>query len=116
MNFLIKLILYAVAALLTSYLLPGVHISGFLQAFLLSVVLALLNATIKPMLILFTIPLTILSLGLFLIVINAGLLLLADYFIPGSQIDGFWWAVLFGLIVSIINGLLTNLAGTKKLN
>jgi putative membrane protein len=113
MNFLLKLILNALAIMLTAYLLPGIHIDGFVSALLLAVVLAILNATLKPVLVILTIPATIVTLGLFLIVINAGVILLADYFIPGSDIDGFWWAILFGFIVSILNSILYSLAGTK---
>lgn len=113
MNFLIKLILNAVAILLTSYLLAGVHVEGFLAALLLAFVLAIFNAILKPILIILTIPITVLTLGLFLVVINAGVLLLAAYFVEGTHIDGFWWAVLFGLIVSVLNSILYRLAGEK---
>ena len=107
MNFIVRLLLNAVAILLTSYLLSGVHIGGYWDAFVLALVLALLNTFLKPVLV-------ILTLGLFLIVINAGVLLLATYFVDGTSIDGFWWAVLFGLIVSILNSILYGLAGDKK--
>ena len=114
MNFLIKLVLNAVAIMLTAFLLSGIHVDGFVSAFLLAVVLAILNATLKPVLVILTIPVSIITLGLFLIVINAGVILLADYFIPGTNIDGFWWAILFGLIVSVLNSLLYGLAGTNN--
>lgn len=114
MNFLIRLILNAVAILLTAYLLPGVEVDGFFGAFILAVVLAILNAVLKPILIILTIPITVVTLGLFLIVINAGVILLADYFLESTYIDGFWWAVLFGLIVSILNSILYGLAKDKK--
>ena len=112
MNFIIKLVLYSVAIVLTSYLLPGVEIDNFGYAFILAALLALLNITLKPLLIILTIPFTIFTLGLFLLVINAVIILVADSFIPGTQIDGFWWALLFSIIVSILNGLFTGL--TKK--
>lgn len=114
MNFLIRLILNAVAIYLTASLLPGVYVGDFFDAFLLAVVLALLNAVVKPVLIILTIPITIVTLGIFLIVINAGVLLLAAWFVDGTHIDGFWWAVLFGLIVSILNSILYGLAGEKR--
>ena len=114
MNFLIRLILNAVAILLTSYLLSGVHVEGFFAAFILAFVLSILNAILKPVLVVLTIPITIVTLGLFLIAINAGVLLLADYFVSGTNIDGFWWAVLFGFIVSILNSILYGLVGEKK--
>ncbi len=114
MNFLVRLILNAVAILLTSYLLSGVHVKGFLAAFLLAFVLAILNAFLKPILVILTIPISVVTLGLFLVVINAGVLFMATYFVPGTSIDGFWWAVLFGLIVSILNSILYGLAGENK--
>ncbi len=109
MKFLIKLILYSVAILITSYLLPGVKVDTFWDAFILAAVLALFNVTLKPLLIILTIPFTIITLGLFLIVINAVIILLADSFIPGTSIDGFWWAVLFSFIVSVLNSLFIGL-------
>ncbi len=114
MNFIIRLILNAVAILLTSLLLSGVHVDGFWAALLLALVLSILNVVLKPLLIILTIPITVLTLGLFLIVINAGVLLLADSFVDGTRIDGFWWAVLFGLIVSVVNSILYRLAGEKN--
>ncbi len=114
MNFFIRLILNAVAILLASLLLSGVHVDGFWAALLLALVLAILNVVLKPILVILTIPVTVLTLGLFLIVINAGVLLLADYFVDGTRIDGFWWAVLFGFIVSILNSILYSLAGEKE--
>ena len=113
MKFLVNLVLNALAIMLTAYLLPGIHVDGFVSALLLAAVLAVLNVTIKPVLVVLTIPVSVLTLGLFLIVINAGVILLADYFIPGTNIDGFWWAILFGFIVSILNSIFFNLAGTK---
>jgi len=109
MKFLVKLILYSLAILITSYLLPGVNVAGFWDSFILAAVLALFNVTLKPLLIILTIPFTIITFGLFLIVINAGIILLADSFIPGTSIDGFWWAVLFSFIVSVLNSLFIGL-------
>ena len=114
MNFLIRLILNAVAIYLTASLLPGVSAGDFFDAFILAVVLAILNSTLKPLFIILTIPVTVVTLGLFLIVINAGVILLAAWFVDGIVIDGFWWAVLFGLIVSILNSILYGLAGDKS--
>lgn len=113
MKFLVNLALSALAIMFTAYLLPGIHVDGFVSAFLLAGVLAILNVTVKPVLVVLTIPVSVLTLGLFLIVINAGVILLADYFIPGTNIDGFWWAILFGFVVSILNSILFSLAGTE---
>ena len=102
MKFIIKLLLAAVAVIITSYLLKGVSVDTFLTAVILAAVLAVLNATLKPLLVILTIPITILSLGIFLLVINALIILLADYLIPGFAVDNFWWALAFSLILSLI--------------
>mgnify|MGYP001058904416 CR=1 FL=1 len=102
MKFVIKLIFAAVAVIIASYLLPGVVVDTFLTAIILAAVLALLNATLKPLLVILTIPITIFSLGLFLLVINAVIILFADWLIPGFQVANFWWALAFSLILSII--------------
>jgi putative membrane protein len=108
-SFLIRLLITALAIILTSYLLPGVHIENFLSALILSLLLALLNVTLKPILVIITIPVTFLTLGLFLLVINALLILLADAIMPGFIVDGFWWALAFSLVLWVINSLLRNL-------
>jgi putative membrane protein len=106
MNILLRILLSAVAVILTSYLLPGVHVNNFLSALIVAVVLAILNGILKPILIILTIPITILTLGLFLLVINALIILIASSFIPGFYVDGFWWALLFSIILSFISYLL----------
>jgi putative membrane protein len=108
-NFIIRLLITALGVILTSYLLPGVHVENFLSAIVLALLLALLNVTLKPILIIITIPVTFLTLGLFLLVINALMILLADAIMPGFVVDGFWWAVLFSVVLWIINSLLRNL-------
>ncbi len=103
----------AIAISLTSYLLPGVIVSGFWTAILVAAVLALLNALVKPVLVILTIPITIFTLGLFLLIINAVVVLMADAFVGDFQVQGLGWAILFSIIVSLINGLLQELAGTS---
>ncbi len=110
MNFLIKILISSLAVIVTSYVLPGVYVSTFFVAVVIAVLLSLLNVTIKPLLIIFTIPLTILSLGLFLLVINAIIILMASSMIPGFDVDGFWWALLFSLVLSLTNSLLSDLS------
>ena len=114
MNFLIKLFLSAIAVMLTSYLLPGVAVSDFLSALFFAALLALLNATIKPLLIIFTLPLTVFTLGLFLLVINAVVILMVDDFIPGVQVDGFWWALIFSLILTIMTSMLEGMTKDRR--
>jgi putative membrane protein len=114
MNFLIKLFLSAIAVMLTSYLLPGIEVSDFLSALFFAALLALLNATIKPLLIIFTLPLTVFTLGLFLLVINAVVILMVDDFIPGVQVDGFWWALIFSLILTIMTSMLEGMTKDRR--
>jgi putative membrane protein len=87
-------------------LLPGVHAQDLVTALTVAVVLALLNTFLRPILLLFTLPVTILTLGLFILVINALLVLLAARIVPTFQVDGFWWALLFSVILSVVQGFL----------
>ena len=115
MNTLVRFLLLGIAVLLTSYLLDsGVHVKNFGQALLVAIVLSIANVIVKPILILFTIPITILSLGLFLLVINAIIILIVDYFVPGFSVDGFWWALAFSLIMSIFGSMIDDLLKDKK--
>ncbi|MHA6248069.1 phage holin family protein [Pontibacter sp. CAU 1760] len=106
MGFILKLLLTGVAAMLSAYILPGVDIDGFMTAVILAVVLAVLNAVVRPVLIFLTIPVTILTLGLFLLVINALIILLADSLIAGFDTSGFFTALLFSLVLSAITAIL----------
>ncbi len=114
MNFFLKTLLSAVAVIIVSYVLPGVQISDFFTAVILALILSVLNALIKPLLIIFTIPLTILTLGLFLLVINAVVILIADALVSGFYVDGFWWALIFSLLLSITNSILGDLSKSKN--
>lgn len=104
-NFLVRLIISAIAVLICAYILPGAEVDGFISAIVVAGVLALLNALLKPILVILTIPITILTLGLFLLVINTILVMLASSLVPGFSIDGFWWAFLFSIILSVINSV-----------
>lgn len=114
MNGIIRFLLTGLAVLLTAYLLPGVHVENYSYALLVAVVLSIANVLVKPILIIFTIPLTVLTLGLFLLVINALIILIVDYFVPGFNVDGFWWALAFSLILSVFNSMFTDLTKEKK--
>ncbi len=113
MNGIIRFLLTGLAVMLTAYLLPGVHVDNYGYALLVALVLSVANAFVKPILILFTIPLTIFTLGLFLLVINAIIIMLVDYLVPGFEVDGFWWALAFSLILSVFNSLFTDLTKEK---
>ncbi|HZE84729.1 MAG TPA: phage holin family protein [Puia sp.] len=106
MNFLLRIIVTAVVAFGLSYIMRGIHIDTFWTAIVLSIVLAILNALLKPILIILTLPITILTLGLFLFVINAGIVLIAGNFVDGFRVDGFGWALLFSLLLSILTSIL----------
>lgn len=103
MTFLLSWLISALAIIITAYLLPGVRLSGFFAALVTALVLGLINAFIKPVLLLLTLPINILTLGLLTLVINALLIMLAGAIVPGFSVSGFWWALLFSLVLSIVN-------------
>ena len=104
-NFLIRLILSALAVFICATILPGAHVDGFLIAIVVAGVLAILNVLVKPILVIFTIPITFLTLGLFLLVINTILILIVDRLVPGFEVDGFWWALVFSILLSLVNAI-----------
>ncbi len=106
MKRLLKIVLSALAVLILAKILPGVGIDSYLSAVIVAVVLALLNAILKPILILFTLPVTVMTLGLFLLVINAAIILLADQFIAGFTVNGWLWAIVFSVLLSIFQSIL----------
>jgi putative membrane protein len=106
MNFLLRIVITAVVAFALSYVLPGIHIDTFWTAIKIALVLAVLNILLKPILIILTLPITILTLGFFLFVINAGIVLLASDVVHGFVVDSFWWALLFSLLLSLLTSLL----------
>lgn len=110
MRILLHLIISAVAVMLTAWLLPGAHVNSFWSALIVALVLAVLNAFIRPILVILTLPITVVTLGIFLLVINAAIIGLASAIIDGFVVDGFWWALLFSLILSLISAIF----GLKK--
>lgn len=114
MNILAKILVSGLAVFITAYLLPGVTIDGYITALIVGVVLALLNTIVKPILIILTIPATILSLGLFLFVINAIIIMLADNLVGGFEVRNFWWALLFSIILSLVNSIFDQTDSSKK--
>ncbi len=102
MNILINWIVMAFAIIVSAYILPGVTLASFWTALLVALVLGLLNVFIKPFLILLTLPINILTLGLFTLVINAVVILMASSIVPGFKVDGFWYALLFGIVLSLV--------------
>uniref|UniRef100_UPI003341F047 phage holin family protein n=1 Tax=Castellaniella defragrans TaxID=75697 RepID=UPI003341F047 len=109
MTLLLVWILNAVALLIVAYILPGITVASFGAALIAALVLGLLNTLVKPVLILLTLPITLVTMGLFLLVLNALVFWFAGSILKGFQVDGFWWAVLGALIYSIVSGVLANL-------
>ena len=109
MTLLFVWILNAVTLLIVAYVLPGIVVSSFWSAMLAAAVLGLINMLVKPIFILLTLPITIVTLGLFLLVINALMFWLAGSILKGFQVNGFWWAVGGALFYSVISGFLTSL-------
>lgn len=109
MTLILVWILNAIALLAVAYLLPGISVASFGSALIAALVLGLLNMLVKPVLVLLTLPITIVTLGLFLIVLNALLFWLAGSILRGFQVNGFWWAVAGAILYSIISGLLSRL-------
>jgi putative membrane protein len=109
MEIILVWILNAVALLIVAYILPGINVASFGSALIAALVLGLLNTLVKPLLILLTLPITIVTLGLFLLVINALVFWFAGSILKGFQVGGFWWAVIGAIVYSLISGLLSRL-------
>lgn len=110
MKFLINLFITAVVVFIVAKLLnPHVVIKSFSTAIIFALVLAFLNAIVKPLIVILTLPITVVTLGLFLLVINVLIILLADHFVSGINIDGFLWALIFGLLLAVVSSVLQKL-------
>ena len=114
MNFILRLLISGIIVYVLSKILSGVHIASITTAIIFALVLACLNAIIKPILVLLTLPITVITLGLFLFVINAAIILLAAKLMNGIRIDGFWWALLFSIILSIFSSAINTAFGDKR--
>ncbi|MDO8452448.1 MAG: phage holin family protein [bacterium] len=110
LNVLIGWIVSGMAVFVVSRLLPGVHTDSFTTALVVAVVLGVVNVTIKPILFLLTLPVTIMTLGLFALVINAAAVLLVDTIVPGFKVDNLLWALAFSVVLSLINSFLNRLS------
>ncbi|AKP53029.1 phage holin family protein [Cyclobacterium amurskyense] len=105
LSILLQLAVAGFVIIFTAYLLPGITVDDLFTGILIAALLALLNITIKPILVFFTIPITILTLGLFLLVINALMVMLAADIVNGFSVGNFWWALLFSLVLSLVNSI-----------
>ncbi len=113
MKLLVRIIITALLVLIIGHFMSGVHVINFVTALIVALVLALLNVFIKPVLVLFTLPVTILTLGLFLLVINAVIILLCSAIVGGFIVDSFWTALLFSVILSVFQSILFAITGNK---
>ena len=102
MGIIIRLVINALAVFITAKIIPGVIVADLYSALITALVLGLANTFIKPVLLFFTLPLTLLTLGLFTLVVNAIIILIVDYFVPGFMVNGFFTALLFSIVLSII--------------
>ena len=106
MKIIIHWIVSALAIIVTAYVLPGVHVNGFFVALVLAVVLGAINTVLRPILVILTLPISIMTLGLFVLVINALLIMLATFIVPGFSVVSFWWAFLFSIVLTVVNWVL----------
>ena len=114
MRFLIRWIVNAAAVFLAANLVPGISVSGFPVAVLAGLILGFVNAIIKPILFVLTLPFTIVTLGLFIFVVNAICLALVAWLVPGLSISGFWAAFFGAIVISLVSWLLHAIAGDKE--
>lgn len=103
---LIRWFISTVAVLVAAYLLPGVQVANFFVALVVAVVLGFANAVLRPILLMLTLPITLLTLGLFALAVNALLVLVTAAVVPGFAVDGFWWALLYSVVLAIVSGVL----------
>jgi putative membrane protein len=126
MNFLLKLLISTIAVIITAYFLDGVtmgnnqfittsspELNKLITALLVAIVLAFLNSIVKPVLTLLSLPITFFTLGFFLLVINALIILFADKLVDGFKVDGFWTALWFSLVLSLVSGILDLIKGKE---
>ena len=114
MKTFLKILLTALAVIVLANILPGVEVSGYISAIIVAIVISLLNLFVKPLLVFFTLPATIVTLGLFLFVINAVIILLADNLVDGFAVKGFWVALFFSILLSIFRSFLFSLLKDEK--
>jgi len=105
MKLIIRILLSALAVVILANILPGVGVDSYTTAIIVAIVLGLLNFIIKPILVILTLPITILTLGLFLLIINALIILLADKFVSGFTVASIWWALLFSLLLTFLESI-----------
>jgi len=114
MKLLIRILITSALVLLISHFMTSVHVANFETALIVAVVLGLLNVFIKPILVILTLPFTIVTLGLFLLVINAVIILLCDNIVGGFSVNSFWTALMFSVILSVCQSIVYKIVGEDK--
>lgn len=114
MRLIIKLLLTAFAVIILAKILPGVSVEGYGSAIIVAIVIALLRLLVKPILVLLTLPITIVTFGFFLLIVNAIIILMADYFIGSFEVASIWWALIFSLLLSLFQSILFSLLKEGK--
>jgi len=114
MNLLVRWLISAVSLLIVAYFIQGFHVNGFTSALIAAAVIGLVNATLGVLVKIVTFPLTIITLGLFLIIVNALMLRVAAMFVPGFRVDGWWPAILGAILLSLVSSLLNWITGAKR--
>lgn len=114
MSIFVNWLVAAIAIMITAYLLPGVQVTGLIPALVTAVILGLINATLKPLLLVLTLPVNIATLGLFTFVINALLILLTSAVVPGFEVHGFGWAILFSIVLFLVQAVLYQFRSPEK--
>ena len=114
MRFILKTLISAFLVVILAKVLPGVGVDSYLTAVIVALVIAFLNFLVKPILIILTLPVTIVTFGLFLLIINAIIIILADKLVDGFMVKDIWWALLFSLLLSILQSILFSLFREDK--
>lgn len=114
MRLILKLLLTGVAVFVLAEILPGIQVAGYGSALIVAIVLALLRLIVKPILIILTLPITIITFGIFLLFINAIIILIASYLIDSFHVSSIWWALLFSLLLSFFQTVLFSLLGEDR--
>ena len=112
-SIIVRLVVNTLSVFAVAKILPGIEITDISAAIVVAILLAILNATLKPLLILLTLPITVLSLGFFLLVINAFVILTVESWVESFHVAGFWWAILFSLLISVVNSFLYSLGNGR---
>jgi len=113
-NILVSWLVSAVLILALAFILPGVQVAGFFVALVVAVVIGLINGFVRPLALFLTLPINILTLGLFTFVVDALLIMGAAWAVPGFNVASFLWALLFSIVLSIANGLIKGTVGRER--